>query len=285
MWWILACSGGADGTDSTDSPAGPPAPSYLARPVGEPSGTCPDFTQQGMQNMKSNDVKRDVWAWWPNNLPEEPIGVMFAWHGLGDTAENFAESLDLESIAKSNNILVLAPGSANPIYTWDYINNGGDDIALYDDLRACATTAFNIDLDQVTSMGFSYGALWTTWLSMHHDDTLAAALVFSGGTGVNVALPYVSPTTDIPVLGNWGGSSDSFDAGFVVVDFEATMAEYLTSLASDGHIAIGCDHGLGHSMPNDYPEQIEAFLLTHRFGVASPFEGGGTAGLPDYCSP
>jgi hypothetical protein len=282
---LFAC--GPKDAATTDGPAGTAGeegPAYLARPVSEPSGTCPGFKKRGLDSMRVDGESRDVWAFWPNELPSEPMGVVFAWHGLGDNAENFAAGLDLEGLAKRNDVLVLAPSSADPfLYTWDYVNAGGNDIVMYEDLRACAAAAFDIDLDRITSLGFSYGALWTSWLTMLHSDTLAASLVLSGGTGQSVGLPYLAPSTPIPVLGNWGGASDLFDAGFVVVNFAETMADFLGNLESDGHVAIGCDHGRGHSVPPEFDDQVDAFLMAHRFGEESPFAGGGTKGLPDYC--
>lgn len=287
MWSVLLTACGSRDPDDvagggTDAPAGPV---YLARPVDEPSGTCPGFKKKGLDGLTVDGESREVWAWWPNELPTEPMGVVFAWHGLGDNAENFAAGMDLEGLSKRNDVLVLAPNSADPfLFTWDYFNAGGNDVILYEDLRACAAAAFDLDLDRVTSLGFSFGALWTTWLSMHHSDTLAAALVLSGGTGESVGLPYLTPATDIPVLGNWGGDADTFNTGITNVDFAATMADYLDSLRADGHVAIGCDHGRGHSVPPEFDDQVDAFLMAHRFGEPSPFADGGLDGLPDYCA-
>src|SRR5262249_26104564 len=147
-------------------------------------------------------------------------GLMYAWHGLGDRANSFAAALDLQQFAEDNDILVVVPWSENPdLITWNYVAGGGDDLALFDDVRNCASLSFDLDLSRVWSMGFSFGALWTTFLTLHASDVLAGTVTFSGGTGDSVDLDYFSPVDDIPVLVAWGGDHDQFSSPIFNVNF------------------------------------------------------------------
>jgi predicted esterase len=281
---IFACSadpepGGGDPTDPS-----PTEPAIQPRATTAPTGTCPAWTTPGTQDLVVDGVDRQIEAYWPANH-DGPIGLMFAWHGLGDRANNFAGALDLDDFANDHDVIVVVPWSENPdLLTWNYIAGGGNDLILFDDVRNCAAQSFDLDLTRVWSMGFSFGALWTTFLTINASDVLAATVTFSGGVGDSVQLDYFSPVDPVSVLVAWGGENDQFSSPIFNVDFSATTAAFADDLEADDHTVVRCDHGLGHDVPPEYEDILTKFLMKHTFGVPSPFAGGDLTGLPDYCT-
>ena len=167
--------------------------------------------------------------------------------------------------------------------TWNYIGGGGNDLALFEDIRNCAARSFDLDLSRVWSTGFSFGALWTTFLTLKASDVLAGTVTFSGGTGDSIGLSYTTPFEPIPVLAAWGGAADGFDSSFFQIDFADITAEFTDNLEADGHTVVRCDHGLGHTMPPEWSRILENFLLAESFGAPSPHAAHDLGDLPDYC--
>ncbi len=280
---LLACSPDDTGTDAALVPDAVETEPFTGRPVAEPVGACPVFDAPGTQDLEAGGVDRQIEAYWPVNH-EGPIGLVYAWHGLGDRADNFAAAFDAERFAKVNDVVVVVPWSQNPdLLTWAIVGDGGADLALFEQVRNCAAQRFELDESRVWSTGFSFGALWTTYLTLHASDVLAGTAIFSGGTGESIGMPYFAPAYPIPVLAAWGGDRDAFDAGVLRVEFAATTADLTDGLEADGHTVVRCDHGLGHTVPFEWEEIVGKFLLTSRFGEPSPYADGDTSDLPDYC--
>ncbi len=283
LFTVLACSETDPESGTDPSPVEEtPTPVVPPRPVEEPSGACPTWAASGTQDLVSNGADRQIEAYWPQNH-EGPIGLLYAWHGLGDRANSFGQVLDLDDFANENDILVVVPWSQAPdLVTWNFLSGGGDDLALFEDVRNCAAQHFELDTSRVWSMGFSFGAIWTTFLTMQSSDILAGSVVFSGGTGDSIQLQYFTPVRQIPVLAAWGGAADQYN-GLVQADFSETTADFTDHLEADGHTVVRCDHGLGHTVPYEYDDILKKFLLKEVFGVPSPHADGDVSDLPSYC--
>ena len=206
---LVGC--GVDGEeDPTATPNGEPledAGDALAEglaPLTElTSGECPKLSKSGRQSFVSNGVDREVLVYMPRKAPAD-MPVVFFWHGLGDTAENLARALDLEDFAKKNDLVVVVPESLDPLLlTWNVLS-GGDDAALFDDMRTCLSQELDVDLERVHTAGFSYGAMFSTWLLLERGDTLASAVVLSGGVSEGLGIGYRSPAAPVPTLVTWG---------------------------------------------------------------------------------
>ncbi len=209
--------------------------------------------------------------------------MIFLWHGLGDSAENMARALDVEGFVADHDAVVFVPDSKDRyLNTWDLISPGGADLTLYDDLRTCVITELGIDPARITSTGFSYGALWTTFLTIERGDTFAATMPMSGGTDASL-LPYDTPANAMPVLVMWGGENDVFDAGILRVDFQETSLDFSSKLQSDGHLVVECDHGGGHTVPMGIHDIMADWLLEHTYGEPSPWSSG-IDGFPSWCT-
>lgn len=281
---LVAGCGGESGGESGTTSGTAGGDGFAGAPLVEPSGgACPSITKSGEVSFTSGGVDRSAIIRFPKD-PAPGLPVLFWWHGLGDSAAGIDNALDMETYARQNDVIVVIPDSAaSMLMTWN-ISTGGDDAVFYDDLRTCVVQELGADVARITTTGFSFGALFSTWLVVNRGDTLAAALTFSGGTNGAIGLPYTAPQGPVPVVVAWGGDTDLFDAGVLVVDFQAASQDFSSGLVGDGHTVADCNHGLGHNLPGDFQDAMTPWLLEHRYGEPSPFAGGLDGGFPAYCS-
>jgi poly(3-hydroxybutyrate) depolymerase len=232
------------------------------------------------------------------SLPKKAqgAGVLFLWHGNGDTSSNFSRAMQADDLAKQLHAIVVTPDKyAAPGDTFAMFVDWGvpprdttTDAALFDDVLSCLDSQYAIDRHRVFTAGFSAGALWSSWLVMNRADHLAAAVVFSGGTDGNAVgneiNPYSTPSWDIPVLLTEGGKTDVF-AG--LVDFHEMVPTMAQKLRADGSTAIVCSHTQGHTPPSGFDAWSWPFLDAHVYGaLPSPYaDGADPSGLlPDTCA-
>jgi dienelactone hydrolase len=261
------------GPDLPVGPQAPKPPEYTGGP------TCPKLFA-GPNSFPSWEKTRMVLFF----LPDQPKGapLLFLWHGLGDTAANFAQAMGAEAQAKKG-LVVVVPQSQGSVSAWGFSNmdTAKPDAALFDDLLACTDLAFDIDNNRVYTMGFSAGALWSSWLVMHRSDYLAAAVVWSGGVGEYMN-KWAEPTGYVPSLLAWGGAADVAGLGY---NFEKLTGAFADKLKAAGQYVVTCEHGLGHTVPWSGPDWGLLFLTAHRWGEKpSPFLAKGNDGtFPKYC--
>ncbi|MSP93128.1 MAG: hypothetical protein EXR79_15230 [Myxococcales bacterium] len=277
---IAADAGSPDVTAVLDIAPGPPPLTY--------EGTCPEW-KTGVATVTSGGFTRNMRVY----LPPEPKGapVMFLWHGLGDTAANLAAGFNATKIAQDNGMVVVAPDSccnsgagakgccliAN---YWGFAVKPEADRALFRDTLHCLDKGLAIDRKRVYTMGFSAGALWSTWLVMNEAPQLAAAVLWSGG--VADFMEWTAPAANVPVLVAWGGKTDEFGNG--IVNFAETSKAFIQKLRQGGHAVVACDHGGGHTVPPGGPKWGVEFLLAHTWGGApSALATALPKSFPAYC--
>lgn len=276
---LLACTGKAtDDTSSTgtdDSADTGPQPAALAELS---NGECPDFSETGSAKFMSAGEERKVVSYWPADRPED-MPVVFVWHPLGATARDMVGWLELEDYANEVDAIVIAPDALDSnVFDWDFWNGGTADVTMYDDLRTCVSQEFNANLKKVSATGMSAGALWTTWLAVHRGDTLSTVLTFSGGT--EPVVDYSTPAGAFPALLNYGGETDDYNGGGSTVDFQETTINFANELYVDEHAVVLCNHDMGHTIPPDGHDQMEAWLTVQTFGQPSAVDA---SALPNYC--
>lgn len=272
-----------DQKPTPDLPTGPTPPAVKSYS----NGTCPTFTA-GKNDVMVGTRKRSFELW----IPAVPKGapVVFIWHGLGDTPTNIATYFQASKLASERGAIVVAPYDccssnlddccATP-YVWGFGTYSSDsDITMFDDILSCLEQEADIDNTRVYTTGFSAGALWSTNLVVQRGEYLAAAVIFSGGTGNLVK--YETPKYKVPVLLAHGGDDDIFAGG--LVKFKSLITTFAEQLYNDGHFVAICDHGLGHSVPYDGAVWDAIFLFAHQWSDgSSPFKDGLTSDFPDYC--
>ena len=268
---------------------------WNSAPLAETSGTCPTIdNSQSTQTFTSNGIEREVQFVLPES-PEAGIQPVFFFHGLMPEGSNptnqMITSLSLQSIANEYNMMFILPVSqvwdlvGQRFHLWN-IEQGTeiDDLTLYDDLRTCVADHFDvynsdqIDLDLLSSMGFSGGALFTTVVLSNRPETLASVIEMSGGGDLAVpgfANPFSvhNPTDrDVPTLLMSGGAADVWpNSSFTVVDFDAASAHLFEELKAADHTAVLCTHNNGHTITQRGWNQALEWLTSHRFNEPSDY--------------
>jgi len=285
-------TGGFDLVETVDGreDLGPqPAP-----PMKYSGGTCPAF-QAGKNTFEVDGRQRSFELY----LPEEPEGapLVYVWHGNGGNGRTITSFFMGQAAAKEYGAIVVGPYNCcsdgyteccDMLMTWNYgeFSKLEADLTLFDDILACIDEQYDIDNRRVYTTGFSAGSLWSTYLLLHRSDQLAAAALFSGGTGL--VIPYVTPAHKLPVLLAWGGENDTY---MNMVDFDEMTLELSQYLQEDGHFVVECNHGpysepgAGHTIPYDGPAWGYKFLFPHTWGDGhSPLAATGLSDdFPDYC--
>ncbi|MBT3220211.1 MAG: hypothetical protein HN348_14070 [Proteobacteria bacterium] len=281
MFWafLLACVPAED----TDAPKTEDDSPVVAELAPLTIDSCPTI-ESGTIKMKYDWGTRKVKLIVPDAAPAH-MPVLFAYHGIGDTPSNFANFMDFKELSNEHEMVIVVPeGDPNNLIEWGFMSGGEEDIAIYDDLRTCISEQLDVDLTRFYATGFSAGALWTTLLSTRRADTLAAAMVMSGGTGTIV--DYETPAAPIPFLLMWGGTIDTYPIMVLEISFEETTLAFSEELRADEHFVVHCNHGKGHTVPWPAgPNAVEKWLIPHVSGGGdSPFASDELDGFPDYCS-
>lgn len=193
-------------------------------------------------------------------LPAEPRGapVVFVWHFLGGSADEMLEWMGTDDLVAAGFVVVAPDSRGVPFTEWqvDGDPERNPDVALFDALRAQVAAQYHTDDARVYATGFSAGGLFTSYLTMFRGDVLAATAPFSGGVP---SYMYASPAARLPVMLTSGGRGDTY-GGF---DFSAASEDFATSLATDGHLVVDCQHDLGHWLPDDAQANVLAFFAAH----------------------
>jgi predicted esterase len=292
-------SGKADDTGTVDED-GPKSAPLAARSSGE----CPDLTVSGTSSFTSSGEARQVTIIVPEN-PEPGMAVNFFFHGVTDPASTdnpggeTAAGLELQGEADATNTVWIVPDAPVQdlygmisVYLWDLSLVQDHDLVLYDDLRTCVGEGLDVDLDRLSVVGFSGGALWSTVIVANRGDTLATAVELSGGSDIeapgfdDLFAEYVTPTSDLPVLLTSGSPEADVwpSASFVVVNFAEATDGLQAELAADGHFVVRCQDDGGHEMSRQEWNLAKDWLASAQFGEPSPYEADGLGGDDDWCA-
>ena len=281
---LVACpTGNGDDDDSVaalddDDATDPlPEPAELAELS---DGECPDLTGSGVSTFSSAGLQRTVHVFLPDDV-EEGMPVVFFWHALGTTPAQWIGWMDLDGLADDLGAVVFVPQSReSEMFEWDWVDGEDADGPLFDDLRTCAATELGADMSKVAVAGFSAGAVWTSWLTMHRADALATAFIMSGGLVIN--LPWEEPVHDLPVYMMSGGANDTWS----FINFADATALMLDELLAADHFLVHCGHNEGHTPGPNARGMMEEWLEAHDFGRESPWASGDAdvhEDLDDYC--
>jgi len=193
--------------------------------------------------------------------------------------DEIVEWVGFDDLVDSEDLIVIAPESTHLPVEWNLSDppEDNEDYALFEDLLACLSDQYAVDLDRVYATGMSAGGLMSTYLTSYGTEWLAATAPMSGGT-TNTS--YVTPEHDIPVLLTWGGPTDLYN-GFSFHDASQILSE---RLRADGHFVAHCVHDGGHDVPNGAAAYVWDFFDDHPLGVdPEPYLDGLPSSFPDWC--
>ncbi|MEQ9502736.1 MAG: hypothetical protein RIT81_38055, partial [Deltaproteobacteria bacterium] len=248
----------------------PPPPTPPVYP-----GTCPVFTNGNNSNFLSAGQSRSFLM----TLPANPVGagVVFVWHWLGGNPTDATNWMGYSTAAGTDPVIVIAPNSCCSSGEWQtgVLPPNNVDIEMFDDVLACLSVQYNVDMNRVWSVGHSAGALFTTFLMQHRANYLASVAALSGGQLGG----FTVPQSPIPALLVWGGPTDTYGS----FSFETATLNLSNNLQNNGHFVVHCSGTFGHQLPPGQPFTWE-FLRDHPRGVQpEPYQFGLPPTLPSYC--
>jgi len=257
------------GDDDDDDSVEWPAPEY--------DGTCPGFSEGLNTGFLSSGNERQFRLALPDNPEGAP--VVFTWHWLGGNSQQMMEWLDFESLPSYSDAIVIAPDSDGypSEWRWDQADQGNSDGQFFEDMLACLSEEFSVDLGRIHTTGMSAGGLWSTWLILNRSEWLASAAPMSGGV---LSDWYISPEDPIPVMLIWGGITDTYGT----FSFDQASDQFSAELRADDHFVVECDHGDGHVPPDEPAPLTWDFFSVHKKGEVSPWADGLPEHLPGFCS-
>lgn len=277
-----APSGGADagaladsGSTPKDSGAtdsgGPPlndasAPGKPVVPT--PVGACPTF-QAGTVTFNPAAGARTVRLYLNPSTPSKRGPLVLYWYATYGSPAQATQALGtaLATIESLGGIVAAPADNGTGQFPW--IDNVAAHMLLADEIVGCAAAA-NIDTTHIHSLGFSAGALMTTQLAFGRSSYLASVATYSGGLTSANAPAWQDPSNRLAALVLTGGTSDNV----FNTDFRQASLDFQAKLKGDGHSALYCDHGGGHTIPLAYTAAVGQFFLDHPFGTnPSPYIG------------
>jgi predicted esterase len=295
---LSACGSATDGAGGTTTPAADAGPAIPTRlddaqkqldaftcPTGAPAlvdGVNATFTAGGRT--------RGFHLALPKNAGTKPVGVVFAWHGVGDNITNFRRYFGPNPDARADfpvavvtpmcvgcaatgNSPGLLPNSTPKGITWDiFTSQPGDgnlEAALFEGVLGCLKGAITIDPAHVHSIGFSGGAIVSGMLHARYPKLIHSVVQLSGAWFNNAdttAAVRANLDAAAPTAAQFG-----FDLSGINLEWNA--------FAAGDRGAVLATHG---GASDRYA--IAGFLVIDfetSFGFAKPFLGAGSRGVVD----
>ncbi len=183
--------------------------------------------------------------------------LVFAFHGYGDTGDNFRQWAGVEENSNSEAIFAYLDG-LNGI--WDLENNGND-FKFVDAIYASVRTNYCIDESDVFAFGFSYGGWTATQVSCARPTLIRGIVSIAGGGPMGscnqaVAAMIVHGTMDdAENISSGKATRDEFKTNDGCGDTESAAAPSpCVTYPSCSKPLLWCQHDGGHGIP-DFAKQ------------------------------
>jgi pimeloyl-ACP methyl ester carboxylesterase len=260
----------------------PPEGAELAPPLPTYGGICPTIDTSGPQlnYIDSGGGERSFMVVAPTDLAEdEVLPVMFMYHWLGGSADDFYERAQAQAAADYYRFIAIIPNGRDidqlVPFKWPFAVSDLDflmeqDFELFDDMLACVAEQFAVDKECVSTMGVSAGALFSSMLASRHGDALSSYISLSGGVG-GLIKPWQPGGNIMPAMVLWGGDMDFC----IAINFANTSKQLEMDLEANGHPVVECIHNCTHATPPldpppDMPD-LPIFACTWEFMLAHPY--------------
>jgi predicted esterase len=247
----------------------------------------------------SSGVARDFIVVSPAN-PTGPLPIIFFWHWLGGSADDFLSTGDLANAVEQQQFIAVIPESipatvGGQDLKWPYDmtqtqQRMDQEFRFFDDMLSCVSQQFTVNKNCVSTAGVSAGALWSGQLGPARSQYLSSFVSLSGGVGGIIKPWSGAGQHKLPGIVLWGGPTDNC---FNLLNFEMTSNALEDALTADGHFFIECIHNCGHGPPPvDVAPGASAFspvwdfVFAHPFWLnagESPWSGGLPAGFIPWC--
>jgi len=251
--------------------------------------------QQGMNNnFMVNGVARSFYLDIPKTINSGTNWpVIFAWHGLGDSAENFRGLISYyvdgsyPYIAVTPTSRAMMPPSGvewNNLKTDDF----NDEVALFDQVLFCLEAKYGTDEDRIHTSGFSAGSIMSDLLGTLRGDRIASIFTYSGAYFANeanvndlsfLAKPFISwpdpvQSSYTQVLVHGSEAEDLYGFGTIEINFYRAANFDQPWLNSNGHDTVICNHNKGHTNAGPNALALIDFFKNHPRNTVSPWRDG-----------
>lgn len=289
-------AGGSQGAIFTCADAPPPGAVVASPPPPYSGGTCPALAP-GFNTFDSKGNSRQFMLVLPTDYkPGEKLPVIFLWHWLGGSAQDFFDKGDIQTAVDTQHFIAVIPESKDDItFKWPFDltvtqDRVDEEFVFFDDMLSCVSEQYSVNENCVASAGVSAGALFTDQLAGGRGQYLSSILSLSGGVGGPIR-PWGKPEHKMPAVVLWGGPSDQC---FFVMNFDTASKELEKSLGADGHFFLECIHNCGHAEPPlDAPPDLTKFASLWQFVFDHPYwlkagespylQKGLPATMPSWC--
>jgi poly(3-hydroxybutyrate) depolymerase len=234
----------------------------------------------GMQMLDVDGTQRSFIVAVPDNYDANtPYKLIFAWHGLGGTADQIAQLgyYGLKQKAMNTVIFVAGQGldTSNQVGSgpgWD--NMGGRDVAFTKSMLDYMRMNYCIDNERIFSVGMSYGGIMSNTVGCSLGDDFRAIApmsgagpsAFGGGTCTGQVAAWLSHGRMDNVV-QFSSGQGSRDHWVMTNHCDAMMTQ---PEGSNGCVAYqGCDDGFpvvwcefdgGHTVPPFATDEIWTFF-------------------------
>lgn len=293
---MAANTAGASGAPSGAGAAGSAGASMMnaAAPPKEflppASGPCPEL-QDGYVMFAPDGMQRRVLLYMSDAAKTTDGPLVISWHSTLPNPEDATSWLGRSVIEeiKAQGGIVAAPatGYPNERRPWDNTPLGAQgvdgDQRLMDEIVACTHEKVGIDLRRIHATGMSAGGLKSAQVSLRRSGYLASVVVYSGGLTDGDMPPDQDPNNKVAAMILYGGASDISPVDGI--NYTDASNRYRELMQSKGRLAFLCNHGGGHSVPQDSQASAWRFMQDHPYGVTpEPYATGLPDGFLRYCS-
>ncbi len=119
----------------------------------------------------------------PKRLAQEPVPIVFAFHGIGTSTEEMAAYAGLDRLAAQNGFILVYPATRKAMWEtmkFDPENlDRNPDVRFFDRLMVHLGERFRLDPNRIYLMGMSQGASFAQLLAFIHPE-VAAVVAHSG---------------------------------------------------------------------------------------------------------
>lgn len=241
--------------------------------------SCPEL-REGTVTFAGTPVRL-----WMGSDGDSKLGpLVFYWHAADGDVGEIISGLGSETIEKikalGGMVAALEKSSEQGVATGTYWHTG--DLAIADEVVACAiASGVGVDPGRIHSLGFSGGALQTTYMAYARSNYLASVVTYSGGINSWWSTPQLQdPANVVPAMVVHGKLGEDFR----LMDFSLSSAAYTKNIRERGGFALDCTHDVGHHIPEGVGPAALRFLLDHAYKVSpSPYAAAMPASMPGYC--